>query len=143
MRERVAKIFAVGLGALMVVLAGVFADRRNAPDAAVAETRSQTTGSPVPVPAEPADPTVLERGRVVFEEAGCARCHRIDGGGNPRYPLDGIGARRPPDQIRAFIVADGDARRALSASVVRTKERYGELPSADLDALVTYLAASR
>ncbi|MDZ7779129.1 MAG: cytochrome c [Gemmatimonadota bacterium] len=143
MRERLAKVFAVVVGGVIVLLAGGFAERRNAPDAAVAEVESGAPEAPVPPPAEPADPTVLERGRVIFDEAGCARCHRLDGSGNPRYPLDGVGARRSAESIRAFIVADGDARRALTASVVRAKERYRDLPSADLDALVAYLAASR
>jgi hypothetical protein len=57
--------------------------------------------------------------------------------------LDGVGARLSADRIRGFVIADEQAAAALSRSVVRAKEAYRALPSADLDALVTYLAASR
>ncbi|MEX2467069.1 MAG: cytochrome c [Gemmatimonadota bacterium] len=146
MRERIAKGFAVGLTLLVTVLAGAFAARKNAPgapDAPRATTDAATPFVPVPPPTEPPTAEVLERGRVVFDEQGCTRCHRLEGTGNPRSPLDGVGARLAPDRIRAFIVADDAVRGELTSSVARAKVAFADLPEADLDALVTYLATLR
>lgn len=142
MRELLAKVFAVSLTVLVVGLAALFADRQNRIPR-VSLGRDAPPSASVPPPSAPPSAEALGRGRTVFEEQGCTRCHRLDGLGSPRSPLDGVGARLPPDRIRAFIIADEGAAATLSRSVVRAKEAYRELPAADLDALVAYLAASR
>lgn len=58
-------------------------------------------------------------------------------------PLDGVGARVLPERIRTFIVADDAVRSSLSPSVARTKAAYAVLPTADLDALVSFLTMLR
>lgn len=138
MREIAAKWVAVLIGLLVVALAAAFAWREN------------TTRSPLPtaVPAEPppridVDPEVARRGARVFDDAGCARCHAVGGSGNPRSPLDGVGARLTLEEIRARIVAAPSARDGLSRSVIRTKEGYAELPDPDLEALAAWLATLR
>ncbi len=50
----------------------------------------------------PGDPS---RGRAVFEEAGCGRCHTIDGFGTARGPdLTRVGARRGSEYLREAIL---------------------------------------
>ena len=169
MRERLAKVFAVALGVLIAALAGVFAERQNAlpeagPDAGfreesaegagaddlltrerpAAEAGASEPGGPEEAAAGRAvDPATVERGRAVFRDVGCTRCHRLEGMGSPRSPLDGVGARLAPEGIRAFVVGAPSVRDELSASVTRAKQRYGDLPPEDLEALVAYLASSR
>jgi hypothetical protein len=77
----------------------------------------------------------------VFEESRCATCHSVDGKGNPRHPLDDLGRRRAPGELADWIVGRGAAAERLSASVVARKQRYGELPVEDLQALIAYLTA--
>ena len=92
---------------------------------------------------EPADPALIARGREVYDDQACGRCHAIAGTGNPRSPLDGVGARRTPAEIAAWITADASVRDRLSPSVVRAKQRFAELPDADVRALATYLSTLR
>lgn len=55
----------------------------------------------------PGDPA---RGRLVYEEAGCARCHTVRGLGTGRGPdLTAVGARRGPEYLRQAIVDPGAA----------------------------------
>jgi len=141
-RERLARLFAVGVGVVLVALAALFAERRNARAPEAAGDRGAPSASPVPPPA-PADPEELARGRELFASEGCARCHSLAGVGSPRLPLDGVGGRLPPEEIRAFIVGDGAARSRLGPSVLRTKARCQELAADDLRALVALLSAER
>ena len=138
MRERLARIFAVVLTTAVVALAAFFASRQNAGRPSVGVAPVVAPPPVVQVPEE-----VLVRGRVVYDEQGCARCHRFEGQGNPRSPLDGVGGRLTVERIRSFIVADDEVRRTLPASAARVKAGYRSLPSDDLDALVASLAASR
>lgn len=138
MREIAAKWVAVLIGLLIVGLAAAFAWRENTTRAALPAAAPTS-----PPPSVDVDPAVAQRGRRVFDDAGCARCHALEGSGNPRSPLDGVGARLTHDDIRAHIVAAPSARDGLSRSVVRAKEGYAELPDADLEALAAYLATLR
>lgn len=141
MRERIARAFAVVLGVLVVGLAAAFAARRNAEPAPPMRVPAEATEAP-PSPTV-MDPEAVTRGRAGFEAHGCSRCHRLEGVGNPRSPLDGVGARLTPERIRAFIVADPSVAGGLGPSVVRAKRAYADLPAPELDALVAYLASSR
>ena len=142
MRETLAKLVAAAITALLVLMAALFADRRN--DGGEAARFVPDVSQPLGVPASPApEPALVARGRVVYEEQACARCHAVAGAGNPRAALDGVGARRSVDELRDWVTAQGVARPQLSRTAQRAKERYGALPEADLDALVAYISSLR
>lgn len=133
MRERLARVVAFLAAALLVLLALAFARTQNpaprAPGAAAvpADTRR----------------VLVEAGRAVYQAQGCARCHSIAGSGNPRYPLDGVGARREATDIRQWIVGSGEAEGRLPTGVPHVKQAYRKLPRRDLDALVAFLETLR
>lgn len=137
MRERLAKALAALLTVLVVSMAAFFADRRNPAEAPPAPE------SPVVLPEPPVDPSRVALGQAVFERESCARCHSADGRGNPRSPLDGVGARHPPARLRDWVTGSGSARDQLTRSTLRAKERFAELPEEDLEALVAYLSSLR
>ena len=147
MREIIARLISVLSVAVVAVVSLLFAAAHN-PTAAQAEA-GPDAASAAPVaggetrPAEPVPPVDLERGRAVYAQNQCATCHAIAGEGNPRYPLDGVGMRWEPEDLRDWITGDGVAAEVLSAGVIRRKQRYRSLPGADLDALVAYLASLR
>lgn len=104
--------------------------------------RALNPGEAMTVPGDPVgtlEPRTAERGRVVYEEAGCPTCHSIAGVGNPRNPLDGVSERLDEGRVRDWIVGAGALADSLPPSAVRRKRGYQALPEEDLDALVTYL----
>ncbi len=120
---------AVGSVALIGTLSLAFAARHN-PAALAAPA---TPAAPSPAPA-------TDRGQAVFDAQNCATCHAIAGQGYPRYPLDGVGATWTPAELRQWITGTGPAADVLPAAIAKRKQRYADLPSADMDALVAYLS---
>lgn len=79
------------------------------------------------------DGTTIERGKAVYAEQRCSTCHAIAGTGNRRNPLDAVGSKLSPEDIRKWIVTP----REMNPKV--RKRAYDTLPANDLDALVAYL----
>lgn len=128
---------AVTLGAAIVAVAALFAQRQNAEPAAV------PLDSPSAVENPPVDPAAAARGRLLFDRLGCTRCHAAEGRGNPRSPLDGIGGRRSLESIRARVVAAPDVADELPRSAVRAKQGFAGIAAADLADLTAYLSSLR
>ena len=146
MRERLARAYAVALALLVTGLAALFAERQNVPGGVTPSATGEAGSGAVPRVPPPdvtPDPAVTTRGREVFLSQGCLRCHRIAGEGSPRSPLDGVGARLFPDELRAWILGGEDVREGLPPSAARAKAAYRALPADALDDLVAYLASLR
>ena len=101
--------------------------------------------SPPTSPAEVVEPLAsataprIEQGRKVFTEQRCTACHSVAGEGNPRSPLDGVGALLTADELKMWTLGTGDAAESLSVATQRRKQRYRSMSEADLNALVAYL----
>lgn len=78
-------------------------------------------------------------GRAVFDRYRCANCHSVADEGNPRYPLDGVGARRTRAELHAWVVGAATLETALPSSAYRRKQQYQAMPDDELDALLAYL----
>ena len=149
MRQRIAIIVSALTVALLVGLSAVFAVTRNPAAPLVAATPAASApaaGGAAPAPA-PATAALVQlqrdsaAGRAVFVKAGCERCHSVAGVGSRRYPLDGVGARRPPASLRAWVLGSGAVRDSLSPSALRAKESYARMPAQELAALLQYLGS--
>jgi len=81
------------------------------------------------------------RGRAVYERHGCARCHSVAGQGSPRYPLDGVGRRRTRPQLHDWTVGAEVLADSLPPSAFRTKQAFADIPAADLEDLIHFLAS--
>lgn len=143
MRDTLARIAALALVCLVALLAGFFAYRQNPPGRRAPVEPPAAAVPPAASPAGALDAELVARGRRIYDALSCSRCHRVDGQGNPRSPLDGVGARRPPSRIRAWLTADASVRDQLPRSVVRVKGEFSTLPPEELDALVEYLSSLR
>ena len=75
----------------------------------------------------------IDRGKEVYRVSRCAMCHSIEGQGNKKNPLDGVGSRLEADSVRKWIVSP----REMDPKV--TKRAYDKLAKEDLDALVEYM----
>jgi mono/diheme cytochrome c family protein len=79
------------------------------------------------------------RGEAVYAEQKCSVCHSIAGKGNPRGPLDGVGAKLSADDIRQWIVNPQEMAARTGADRKPPMRGYPNLSAADLDGLVAYL----
>lgn len=134
MRERLALGLAALSGVLVVMMAVGFA---------LLQTDRPVREPVAAAPEEPEAEPRLAEGRAVYDAQDCARCHSIEGRGNPRAPLDGVGARRDRDELRAWITAPPEMEEQMSSRAFGAKQEYQELPEDELAALVDYLASLR
>lgn len=139
MREALARMLALATGLVVLATAMAFGWYQNpgSGEAIAAEPRPASATEP----ASSADRSLETRGREVYVDAGCAGCHAIGGEGNPRNPLDGVGSRLSPDEIRHFTVADPAVAEDLAPRVVAAKRKFAKMPAEDLDALVAFLSS--
>jgi mono/diheme cytochrome c family protein len=139
MREHWARLLALLTGTVVVLLSAGFAVVQNPPGAPPAAL-------PVAMAPEPdaaGSAALLERGRQLFDDQGCVRCHAVAGHGSPRSPLDGVGARMDADETRHWIIGDEAVSEDLAPRVLAAKQPYQSLPKDDLDALVAWLQSLR
>jgi mono/diheme cytochrome c family protein len=119
------KVYRIPIGALVAA-------------AAVSVASAQSGGPP---PAKPS-PELLAAGRKVYDRERCLTCHQIAKHGNSRFPLDGVGTRLTPEQIRRWITHTSEMEDALpKMPPVRMSAIKYRLSAADLDALVAYLGS--
>lgn len=83
----------------------------------------------------------VNRGATVYAAQKCALCHSIGGKGNPKGPLDDVGARLTAEEIRQWLIAP----RAMSQKTKATRKppmpEYTKLSKEDLEALVAYMTS--
>ena len=135
MREQWARRIVVITGLLVLLLAFLFATLQNPiKTTGITENRDQ------PATIDFA-PERIEAGRQVYQQQNCARCHSIAGEGNPRNPLDNIGAKHSAEELRDYIT--GADRLKLSKRSSKLKQQYRLLPADELDALIIYMRSLR
>ena len=81
------------------------------------------------------------RGEKLYVDQKCALCHSIGGKGNVKGPLDGVGSKLSPEEIRQWLV-DPKAMTAKTKAERKPPMRsYATLPKEDVDALVAYMSS--
>jgi mono/diheme cytochrome c family protein len=93
-------------------------------------------------PALAQDAAKIEKGAQVYAAQKCSMCHSIDGKGNAKGALDGVGTKLKEPEIREWIV---DPVAAAAKHKAERKPampaKYKGLPKEDLDALVAYMVS--
>jgi mono/diheme cytochrome c family protein len=87
----------------------------------------------------------VAKGKQLFTDQKCTMCHAIEGKGNVKGPLDGVGTKLTADEIRQWITdpatmatkAKADRKPAMSTMAAK----YKALSKDDVDALVAYLSS--
>ena len=131
MREKWARRIVLLTAIIVLLLAFVFARIQN-PDKE--QVSSSERKPPVVL-----DTKVIEKGRQIYAQQGCGFCHSIDGQGNPRNPLDGVGNKRTASELRNFIIGADTLQGLLPTGIINMKQKYKELSADELDALVIYM----
>jgi mono/diheme cytochrome c family protein len=87
------------------------------------------------------DKAQITRGEKVYADQKCAVCHGIAGKGNAKGPLDDVGNRLTPEEIRMWIVSPAEMTTKTKAERKPAMRAYPNLPKEDLDAVVAYMVS--
>ncbi len=79
-----------------------------------------------------------EQGQKVYAAQKCSMCHAIAGQGNKKNPLDGVGTKLKPEEIREWITNPAEAA-AKAKSTAKPAMMAKKMSKEDVDALVAYL----
>ena len=93
------------------------------------------------VPAGAQDATQIEHGKTVYAAQKCSICHSIEGKGQVKGPLDGVGSKLSTDEIREWIVNPAEMTKKTKAERKPPMRAYPKLAKEDLDGLVAYMAS--
>lgn len=93
-------------------------------------------GVALSVPAAAQD--LKAKGEALFVDQKCTLCHSIAGKGNVKGPLDEVGTKDSPADIRAWI-SDANAMTAKTGATRKPAMKQFSLEKGDVDALVAYL----
>lgn len=127
---------------LAVAVSAAFAWRHNpeAPEKKLPAQRAYPPKVPRPETSMPENPAMTD-GRSLYEAKQCGTCHSINGVGNPRHPLDGVGGRLNAAELRDAITGSGSIGSALSKTVRQRKARYAEMQAEEMTSLIAYLSS--
>jgi len=81
----------------------------------------------------------VENGMQVYANQKCSLCHSIGDKGNKKGPLDEVGSKYSVADLRAWIVDAKGMTEKTKAARKPPMKNY-DLPKADVDALVAYMA---
>ena len=81
-------------------------------------------------------------GEKVYAEQKCSVCHAVAGKGNAKGPLDDVGSKLTPDEIRAWIT-DSKGMTAKTKAARKPEMKVYTLSKEEVDGLVTYLSAMK
>ena len=102
-----------------------------------------TTASANSLQAAAASTAAVTKGEKVYVAQKCSMCHSLDGKGQAKGPLDGIGTKLTADEIREWIVHPVEMTKKHKATRKPVMKAYPKLPKEDLDALVAFLHAKK
>lgn len=91
----------------------------------------------------PAAAQDVKKGEAVYAAQKCAMCHALDGKGQAKGPLDGVGSKLTTDEIREWIVNPAAMTKKTNATRKPPMRAYPKLPKEDLDALVAFMASKK
>lgn len=85
----------------------------------------------------------VEKGAAVFAAQKCSLCHSLDGKGNAKGPLDGIGSKLKAEEIRQWLTTPVEMAAKANATRKPVMKSFATLPKEDLDALIAFIASKK
>ena len=86
------------------------------------------------------DPALVAKGQKLYATHKCSTCHSIEGKGNKKGPLDGVGSKLSAAEIKQWITDPKGMTAKTKAERKPAMKAYPNLSAADVDALVAYLS---
>lgn len=93
----------------------------------------------VPITSLAQNVAAIEQGKKVYAANRCQICHAIDGQGNKKGPLDGVGKKLSADDTRSWMVDAPGMTAKAKAERKPAMKSYPTITKADLDTLVAYM----
>lgn len=84
-----------------------------------------------------------DKGAAIYAAQKCSMCHAIDGKGQAKGPLDGVGTKLTAEEIRLWIVDPATMTKKTNALRKPAMRAYPNLPKEDLDTLVAYMVSKK
>ena len=81
----------------------------------------------------------VERGMQVYADQKCSRCHSIDGKGNAKGSLDGVGSKLTGEEVRQWLTNPEEMTKKANAKRKPMMKSYPSLSQEDQDAIVAYM----
>jgi mono/diheme cytochrome c family protein len=99
-----------------------------------------TVGFGVTAAAAAPQDSKITKGEQVYAAQKCGMCHSIGDKGNNKGPLDGVGSKLKPAEIREWMT-DAKGMTAKTKATRKPDMKSYALPADDLDALVAYMSS--
>ena len=93
--------------------------------------------------AQAAAAPATDKGAAVFAAQKCSLCHSLDGKGNAKGALDGVGTKLTAAEIRQWIVTPAEMTAKAKATRKPAMKAFPNLAKDDLDALVALLSSKK
>ena len=147
MREKWARLIAYLTGILVLLLAVHFARIQNpvlVPLITENKLQSQITAQSESDQTESGENRQkrIEHGLQIYNQQGCSLCHAIEGHGNPRSPLDGVGSKRSAEELRHWVIGSDEIQGQLSERSFKFKQAH-RITDHELESLIYYLQSLR
>jgi mono/diheme cytochrome c family protein len=91
------------------------------------------------LPASAQNAAQIEKGKQVYAAQKCSICHSIEGKGNAKGALDGVGAKLSAEEIHQWITNAPEMTAKTKATRKPAMKNYPNLAKEDADALVAYM----
>lgn len=139
MRELISKFIVLLTSVFILLFSVFFALSQNR-----GEAEAQKSISPeVALQEVVLDSRKIREGKKLFREHGCMKCHSIEGRGNRRDPLDGVGSRLDKKALEDWTVGADSLEDMMSRRAFMGKQKYKQLEPDELESLVEYMQSLR
>lgn len=85
------------------------------------------------------DKALVEKGEKLYGTQKCQMCHAIAGKGNAKGPLDGVGDKLKPEEIRQWLINPQEMAGKTKSTRKPPMPNYAKLAKEDIEALVAYM----
>jgi mono/diheme cytochrome c family protein len=89
--------------------------------------------------AQAQDDAKVKKGAELYAANKCQMCHSVEGKGNAKGALDGVGTKYTADEIREWLVNPQAMAEKHKPARTMKPTHPTKLPKEDMDALVAYL----
>ena len=85
------------------------------------------------------DKDLVAKGEKLYAASKCSTCHSIAGKGNKKGPLDEVGSKLKPEEIRQWLINPQEMTVKTKSTRKPPMSSYAKLAKEDIEALVAYM----